>query len=87
MLAGIDIGGQVFGDITIEHGAEDIILEIPAIHRAAKLIRDGPDCAMYLIPFLVSLQISSHGLFLRFIISVFDGSGIYAKGSQNMLQP
>ena len=36
-------GGEVFADEAVEKSAEDILLEIPAIDRAAHVVGDFPD--------------------------------------------
>ena len=65
MLAAIDIAAQFFGNISVKHGAKHIVLEIPAVYRAAQLVRNGPDGAVKLVTFLFFLGIN------HFLSSVF----------------
>ena len=37
-ITGLNVSGEVFADKAVEQGAEDILLEIPAIDRAAHII-------------------------------------------------
>ena len=38
-----EIGTKVLRDETVEQGAQDVLLEVPAIDAAAQVISDGPD--------------------------------------------
>jgi len=42
-IASLDVGGEVFADKAVEQGAEDVLLEVPAIDRAAHIIGNLPD--------------------------------------------
>ncbi len=42
-ISRFDVGGKVFTDETVEKSAEDILLEVPAIDRAAHVVGDLPD--------------------------------------------
>ena len=61
-LAGVDVVAEVFRDIAVEHGAQHIVLEIPAVYRAPQLIRDGPDRPVELVPLLLFPDISHSGV-------------------------
>ena len=52
-FSGIDIIRQIFGDISIKHGAEDVIFKIPAIHGPAKFIGDSPNGTVQFLSFLL----------------------------------
>ena len=43
MLVLVEVVSQVFGDESIEQGAEYILLEVPAVDASAEVIRDLPD--------------------------------------------
>ena len=43
VLAGIDVLGKVLGNEAVEQEAEDIRLEVPAVHRAAHFVCNSPD--------------------------------------------
>ena len=64
MFAGIDIACQIFGNISVEHRAKDIVLEIPTVHSTTKFISDCPYRTVQLVPFLLFLCIN-HGFVLR----------------------
>ena len=61
-LAGVDVIAEVFRDVAVEHGAQHVVLEIPAVHRAPQLIRDGPDRPVQLVPLLLFPDISHSGV-------------------------
>ena len=61
LLAGVDVVGQIFGDISVKHRAEDVILEIPSVHSATKLVCNRPYRTVQLITFLFFLCIN-HGV-------------------------
>ena len=46
LFTSIDIVCEIFGDITIKHSTQHIVLEIPAIHSPSQFIGDCPDGAM-----------------------------------------
>ena len=55
---------KVFGYVTIEHRAEDVIFEVPSVYGAAQLIRNRPYRAVKLVALLFFLCIN-HGFVLR----------------------
>ena len=61
LFTGVDVVGQIFGDISVKHRAEDVILEIPSVHSATKLVCNRPYCTVQLITFLFFLCIN-HGV-------------------------
>ena len=50
VLARVNVLGEVLRDEAAEEEAEDVGLEVPAVHRAAHLVRDSPDCLVELSP-------------------------------------
>jgi hypothetical protein len=46
VVAGLDVACEVLADETIEERAEDVLLEVPAIHGAAYVVGDLPDLAL-----------------------------------------
>ena len=52
-LPGVDVLCQILRDVAVEHGAEHIALEVPAVHAAPQLIGDGPDCPVELLALLL----------------------------------
>ena len=58
MFAGIDIACQIFGNISVEHRAKDIVLEIPTVHSTTKFISDCPYRTVQLVPLLLFLCIN-----------------------------
>ena len=58
LFSGIDVIGQIFGDISVKHRAQDIVFEIPAVHGAAQFICNGPYCSVKLVPFLLFFGIN-----------------------------
>ena len=57
-LVGVDIAGQVFGYVAIEHDAQNIGLEVPAVDAASQIIGNGPNGAVELVPLLLFLVVS-----------------------------
>lgn len=45
-IAALDVGGKVFTDEAVEQGAEDVLLEIPAIDGSSNIVRDFPNLAL-----------------------------------------
>ena len=45
-IISLNVASKVFTDKAVKQRAEDILLKIPAIHRAANIIRDLPDLAL-----------------------------------------
>ena len=43
-LQAVDVISDIFGDETVEKNAENVTLEIPAIHRVAKVFSRSPNC-------------------------------------------
>ena len=58
MFAGIDIACQIFGNISVEHRAKDIVLEIPTVHSTTKFISDCPYRTVQLVTLLLFLCIN-----------------------------
>lgn len=46
VVAAFDVAGEILADETVEQGAEDVLLEIPAIDRAAHVVGNLPDLAL-----------------------------------------
>ena len=60
LFSGIDVVGQVLGDIAIKHGAKNIVLKIPAVNGTTKFISDCPYRTMQFVTLLLFLCIN-HG--------------------------
>ena len=60
LFTGIDVVGQVLGDIAIKHGSENIVLKIPAVNGTTKFISDCPYRTMQFVTLLFFLCIN-HG--------------------------
>ena len=50
MRLAIEVIRQLLRDVAIKERAQDILLEIPAIHRTAQIVRNLPDRPMQLRP-------------------------------------
>ena len=61
-ITGLDVGGKVFADKAVEKGAENILLEVPAIDRSADIVCYLPDLPLEGGALLVAC---CHGLILR----------------------
>jgi hypothetical protein len=46
VIASLNVAGKVFTDKTVKQRAENVLLKIPAIDRAANIIGDLPDLAL-----------------------------------------
>ena len=60
-FAFVDVVRDILGYVAIEHRAENIVLEVPAVYRAAQFIRDRPDGAMEFVALLCFFVIRCHG--------------------------
>ena len=46
VVTGFNIEGEVFADKAVKQGAQHVLLEIPAVYRAAYIVGNGPDLAL-----------------------------------------
>lgn len=46
VVAALDVAGKVLADEAVEQGAEDVLLEVPAIDRASNIVSDLPNSAL-----------------------------------------
>ena len=42
VLAVVDVASEILGNVAVEHHAEDVLLEVPAVYRPAQVVRDAP---------------------------------------------
>ena len=49
----VDVVRQVLGNIAVEHNAQNVGFEIPAIHAPAQVVRNRPYCAVKFFAFLL----------------------------------
>ena len=49
----VDVVGQVLGNIAVEHDAQNVGFEIPAVHAPAQVIGNGPYSAVKFFAFLL----------------------------------
>ena len=49
----VDVVRQVLGNIAVEHNAQNVGFEIPAIHTPAQVVRNRPYCAVKFFAFLL----------------------------------
>ena len=55
---GVDVIGKIFGDIAVEQHSKDILLKVPAVHAAPKVIGNVPYRAVKLLALMLFLVVS-----------------------------
>src|SRR5690606_19032078 len=50
VLVLVEVGGEVLRDVPVEQEPQHVLLEVPAVHRAAQVVRDPPDGLVQLGP-------------------------------------
>ncbi len=66
VLDGVDVVGQIFGDIAVKKHAQDVLLEIPTVHRTAQVVGDVPNGSVKFGTLLVIVFGFGHG----FVVSL-----------------
>lgn len=53
----VDVACQVFRNVAVEHGAQNVVLKVPAVYHPPQFVGNGPDCPVQRVPLQFFLNV------------------------------